>query len=39
MIARALQDKTFNLARQLARNSNSRLVSIARSSHQNALFD
>ena len=39
MIAGALQDKTFNLARQLARNSNSRLVPIARSSHQDALFD
>ena len=34
----ALQDKTFSLARQLARDSNLRLVLVARLSHQNALF-
>ena len=36
--AGALQDRTSNLARQLARDSNSRLVPVARLSHQNALF-
>ena len=36
--AGALQDKTSNLARQLARDSNSQLVLVANSSRQNALF-
>ena len=37
-LAIALQDKTSNLAKQLAYDSNSRLVPVARSSRQNALF-
>ena len=37
-IARALQDKMFNLVRQLTHDSNSRLVPLARLSHHNALF-
>ena len=36
--AGVLQDKTSSLARQLARDSNSRLVPVASSSRQNALF-
>ena len=38
-IVGALQDKISNLTRQLAHNSDSRLVPIARLSRQNALFD
>ena len=38
MLARALQDKTSTLARQLAHDPNSRLVPVARSCRQNALF-
>ena len=38
MPAVALQDKTSSLARQLARDLNSRLVLVMRSSRQNALF-
>ena len=38
-IAGALQDKTSNLTRQLACDSNSCLIPVARSSRQNALFD
>ena len=34
----ALQDKTSSLARQLARDSNLRLVLVMRLSHQNTLF-
>ena len=34
----ALQDKTSSLARQLARDSNSRLIPITSSSHQDTLF-
>ena len=34
----ALQDKTSSLARQLTHDSNSRLVPVVSSSHQNALF-
>ena len=38
MTAEALQNKTSSLARQLARDSDSRLVPVARLSCQNALF-
>ena len=38
MLTVALQDKTSNLARQLACDSNSRLVLVASLSHQNTLF-
>ena len=34
----AIYDKTFSLTTQLARNSNSRLIPVARSSRQNTLF-
>ena len=37
--ARVLQHKTSSLAKQLACDSNSQLVPVARSSSQNALFD
>ena len=39
MTAGALHDKTSSLARQLARDLDSRLVLVARLSRQNALFD
>ena len=38
MTAEALQEKTSSLARQLAHDSNLRLVLVARSSRQNAMF-
>ena len=38
MTAKALQDQMNSLAKQLARDSNSRLVPFARLGRQNALF-